>query len=98
MVIEREPLGAGADGVVYRPLRRAVTPSDLLCILLDGVLRVVDDQVCPSKELHMAPVLGVYSGRTDARQGRARVLPQRRRVGLMVGRVDHRDAAGFQAI
>src|SRR5262249_18885194 len=59
VVEEGEPFGAGRHGIVDGPLGRRVTPAGLLRVFVDGVLRIVDDEVRVGKEGDMPPVFGV---------------------------------------
>src|SRR2546423_14094943 len=83
VVEQSQPLHAGRRGYLNHVFDRAVAPAHLSSgVLLLGVLSVVDHQVSPSQEINMTLITLV----NDAPLAALLVgVPQRWRVGLMVG-------------
>ena len=95
---EREAPGASGDGVVHRRLGGAVAPAHLVRVLIEAVLRVVDDDVGAGEELDVTAILAVHGWRRS-RPGRGRDgSDEPGCVGLVIDRVDHRDRAHLEPI
>ena len=94
MVKERQPLHARCEGKVHGQLGRGMAPCQLARVLLQRVLRVVDHEVSAGKELHVPLVLMMNSHDLSWLS----YLGVMARVRLVIGSVDHRHAAGFQAV
>ena len=98
VVKEREAPGASGDGVVHRRLGGAVAPAHLVRVLIEAVLRVVDDDVGAGEELDVTAILTVH-GLSRSRPGRGRDgSDEPGCVGLVIDRVDQRDRAHLESI
>ena len=94
MVKERQPLYSRGKRKVHSQLGRAMAPCQLARVLLQRVLRVVNHEVSAGEKLHMPLVLAV----NRQELGWVGRLGLMARVRFVIGSVDHRHAAGFQAV
>ena len=94
MVKKRQPLHARCESKVHGQLGRAMAPCQPARVLLQCVLRIVNHEVSAGEKLHVPLVLAM-NRQESGWVGRLGLVA---RVRFVIGSIDQRHTAGFQAI